>query len=135
MKKDIIEIIERLSYMDEYWEENIELLGKKIQHVHPDIYELLQSNSIEEIYELVVNYKPLILNPINDKKQLEDLYNDSINYNQEKFSCEEMIYFLELAFGEFNSDYIYSPSNIEEDREEPFSFEEFYQLWLDKKLK
>jgi hypothetical protein len=135
MKNKIIKIIDNLSEIDENWEKNLSLLQKEIQYIHPDIYEFVQIESSEVIYDKIIGYKPLILDSIKDKILLKEFYNNASNYNEDQYSSEEMIYFLELSFGSFNTDYIYSPSQIEKYREEPFTFEEFYQLWLDKKLK
>lgn len=130
MKENILNILKDLENFDENWDDNIEKLESLIDHVHPDIMTLLENLEVEEVYEKVINYKPLILNPISDKNKLEELYNNCLNYNEEQYSCEEMLYFLTLAFGnKFNSDYLYYPSEIIEGKEEPFSFEEFYTLW------
>jgi hypothetical protein len=128
MNQNILNTLQELEKFDENWNQNIELLQKEIQYINPNIYKLIQEKTIEEVYHLIIDYKPIILNSINDKQKLKKLYNDCLNYNEEKFSCEEMLYLLELAFGnKFNSDYLYYPEEIENDREIPFSFEEFYQ--------
>ena len=130
MKENILNILKDLENFDENWDDNIEKLESLIDHVHPDIMTLLENLEVEEVYEKVINYKPLILNPISDRNKLKELYNNCLNYNEEQYSCEEMLYFLTLAFGnKFNSDYLYYLSEIIEGKEEPFSFEEFYSLW------
>ena len=99
MKENILNILKDLENFDENWDDNIEKLESLIDHVHPDIMTLLENLEVEEVYEKVINYKPLILNPISDRNKLKELYNNCLNYNEEQYSCEEMLYFLTLAFG------------------------------------
>lgn len=130
MNKNILNILKDLEKFDENWNNNIEKLESIIDHVHPDIMNLLENLDVDDVYQKVINYKPLILDPISDKDKLKELYNNCLNQNEEKYSCEEMLYFLTLAFGKkFNSDYLYYPNEIVKEKDEPFSFEEFYSIW------
>lgn len=136
MRNKIIEAIEKCRSFDADWELNYDNLKSLIPEIHPDFYDLSQScEESEVIYDKIIGYKPLILDPIKDKEKLKLFYNNIIDCKEDNYSCNEMEHFLELAFKNFNSDYIFYPEEIEEDREESFSFEEFYQLWLDKKIK
>lgn len=133
---DAIDAIYNFPLGGRYIKKHYDHLYSLFTHIHPDLFDLISvKENPEYIYCSVYNYEPLILDPINDKDKLKDLYNDLIEYNEKQHSQSEMIEYLDISFKPFNSDYIFYPEEFEEDREEPFTFEEFYQLWLDKKLK
>lgn len=140
MKEKIIEIIEKCSSYDYDWDSSYQELKTILTHVHPEFYELTQSvYSAEEIYDIIKDYKPLILDPIKDKNLLKEKYNmlldiESFPENESMevlFETFELSFNLETPFSQF----IFCIEDLFEEQEEPFTFEEFYKLWLDKKLK
>jgi hypothetical protein len=138
MKEKIIEAIEKCRSFDSDWDFNYDNLKLYIPKIHPYFYELSQSCiDSEVIYDKIINYKPLVLNPKIDKQRLKKKY--ELVCNIECFPEEELMAVIcetiELSF-QVDSfyEFIFCIEELYPDREELFTFEEFYQLWLDKKL-
>ena len=49
MQKNILNILKDLEKFDENWDDNIEKLESLIDHVHPDIMNLLENLNIEDV--------------------------------------------------------------------------------------
>ncbi len=64
-KSAIIKIIEKCRELDYDWSDSYKRLGNHFNHIHPSFSDFCESSlSNEEIYQKLVSFTPVVLDPI-----------------------------------------------------------------------
>ena len=127
----INDIISRTKDLSQNWEDNYSELRYLFGNVHPDFYSFTFKYNNEKINNLLNEYSQKSYDPYSEKEILKNIYNKLLNADYSNGSAEYLASIIDNSFFLDKSSiyFVYLPEEIETNRKNSFSFEEFYTYW------